>query len=389
MTAAGTLAGMLLAAIAAFVMPAASQQTPPAASDVDAAIARLGSFEFPVRTDAARLVRRMPAGTAVPALETAVRSHRDEYVRFRAMVILAGFDDAAAGRVMRDMLGDRNDRLRTVAYQWFEHHPDRALVPALLSALPKESSEFVRPALTRALAAIGDEPRVRDALGPLVMRGDDWFRGALIEALGDYRQRFALPQVLAVAKLDGPLQDDAITAAGKMGDATAESALAALQPGSPVEVQPTIAAAFCLLGADCGPRQAYLTKTLSSVSKGEDPALLRGVVHALTMLAVDGRRWALEALLDAAGPASETVRAPMALGVGLVALRKPGLVLDVLMERPDARQAIELLRDAFDMLSEDFEEERFYVAIRQEYWSAPAGSTRRRTAEQMIEVLEF
>ena len=49
----------------------------------------------------------------------------------------------------------------------------------------------------------------------------------------------------------------------------------------------------------------------------------------------------------------------------------------------------ELLRDAFDMVAEDFEEERFYVSVRRAYWAAPEGSTRRSVAAQLIDVLEF
>ena len=47
------------------------------------------------------------------------------------------------------------------------------------------------------------------------------------------------------------------------------------------------------------------------------------------------------------------------------------------------------LLEAFDMLSEDFEEERFYVEIRNAFWSAPEGSPRRRAAERLIATLEF
>ena len=51
--------------------------------------------------------------------------------------------------------------------------------------------------------------------------------------------------------------------------------------------------------------------------------------------------------------------------------------------------AILLLREAFDMLSEDFDEERFYVQIRRAHWEAHADSVRRRTAAAVIEIAEF
>ena len=174
-----TAAGFLLVA-------AAGAQAPnPTSSELSAAIDRLGSFDFSARTEAARFVRRIGPDVAVPALDRTVRSHRDEYVRFRALVILTGFGDAAADGTMRAIVGDRNDRLRTVAYQWFEHHPDPVVLSILLKALAAERSEFVRPALTRAVAAHGADPRARETLTPLIMRGEDLFRGALIEALGD------------------------------------------------------------------------------------------------------------------------------------------------------------------------------------------------------------
>jgi hypothetical protein len=82
-------------------------------------------------------------------------------------------------------------------------------------------------------------------------------------------------------------------------------------------------------------------------------------------------------------------RSPIALGVGLVALRRPDLVLSAFEGRVDTDRAIELLRDAFDMLSEDFEEERFYVFVRKAFWAAPADSPRRRIAEALMVKLEF
>ena len=82
-----------------------------------------------------------------------------------------------------------------------------------------EESEFVRPALTRALAALRRRsPRRKTLMTTLVMRGQDFFRSVVIEALGDYRAAYALKPITEVAKLDGPLQDDAVLALGKIGD---------------------------------------------------------------------------------------------------------------------------------------------------------------------------
>ena len=134
-----------------------------------------------------------------------------------------------------------------VAYQWFEHHPRPDVVPKLLAALETEQSEFVRPALTRALAAVSTDARVERVLLPLVLRGEDIFRGAVIEALGAYGRRAALADITQVAQLDGPLQDDAITALGRIGDPSSRQTLAALQQSAPRELQPTMSAALCLL----------------------------------------------------------------------------------------------------------------------------------------------
>ena len=82
---------------------------------VKGAIDKLGTLDFQVRSDAARTVRRASPETAVPALTEAVASHKDEYVRFRALVLLSGFNDASTRDVMARMLGEKSDRLRSVA----------------------------------------------------------------------------------------------------------------------------------------------------------------------------------------------------------------------------------------------------------------------------------
>ena len=138
--------------------PAADAQAAVSPEQVRSAIDRLGDLDFPIRSAAARTVRRADAAVAVPALLDAVKKHADQYVRFRALVILSGFNNPRTRDVMVAAVTDRNDRMRTVAYAYFERNPDKAVIPRMLEALKVEESEFVRPALTRALAAHADDP---------------------------------------------------------------------------------------------------------------------------------------------------------------------------------------------------------------------------------------
>ena len=367
-----------------------SPTTAATAAEVTAAVGQLGSFDFTVRTQAARTIRRAPAATAVPPLVEAIKGHKDSYVRYRSLVLLTGLDEKRAAEMVSGVMADRDDRLRTVVYQWYEHHPDPSIVPALVSAMPSEQSEFVRPALTRALAAHGSAAQARDAMRPLVMRGPDLFRGAAITALGDYKGNYALADIAEVAKLDGPLQEDAIIAIGRLGDPSSRSVLASLQKTAPPEALPAISGALCLLGMDCASHEAYLKKTLAFAltTDGFQP-LLRGAVQALSATAARGTAAHLEILIDAGVTARDPGRDSIALGVGLVAVRNPELFLKAMETRTNREPAIKLLRDAFDLLAEDFEEERFYVTIRRAFWAAPEGSPRRQAAQAVIEILEF
>ena len=360
------------------------------AEGVQTAIDSLGNLDFPIRMNASRALRRAPAAVVAPALIRAVESHKDQYVRFRALVLLTAFNDSRTAEVIREVVGNPNDRLRTVAYMYYEHHPSAAMLPTLLKALEGEVSEFVRPALVRALAAQGSDPRVRETLLVEVGRGQDFFRSAVIEALGDYRAAYAVEPLMAIARLTGPLQSDAVIALGKLKDRRAMETLAALQRSAPRDSQPTIAAAICLLGVNCEAHVPYLIETLRFANQNPGhQELLRNTVAALVALANTGNAQALTALFDVGETSLDPPRAPMALGAGTIAIRNTPLLLSFLEGRKNLDAAIDLIAEGFDMLEEDYEEESFFAAVRRGYWQAAETSSTRRVGQALIDKLEF
>jgi HEAT repeat protein len=399
---------VLLLAVVALVPAAPNAAQPPAATrpapaakepqrdaavtppQLKAAIDTLGSLDFAVRTASARTVRRAPVAMAAPALIEAAGGHADGYVRFRSLILLSGFNDPRTRDVMAGAITAQNDRLRAVAYGYFEHNPDPQMLPRLLESLAREESEFVRPALTRTLAAYGSDSRVREAMSGLVMKGQDFFRGAVIEALGDYKAAYALPPLTEVAKLEGPLQDDAVLAIGKIGDKRSLETLAPLQRTAPRSVQPAIAAAICLLGVNCSSHQGYLVQSLRfGIENLGFQELLRASASGLAALAIAGDAESAKVLIDSGVASSDPARAAIALALGAVALRDTPIVLKVLAGQADPKPAILLLGEAFDMLEEDLEEERFFATVRRGYWAAPEGSPARKVAAALIQTLEF
>lgn len=291
---------------------------------------------------------------------------------------------------MRESLTSPNDRLRAVAFSFFEHHPDREMLPALLASLDKEQADFVRPALVRALAALGDDPKVQEMLIREAGRGQDFFRSAVIEALGDYKARYSVDTLMAIAKLDGPLQDDAAIALGQIGDKRALETLAALQRSAPKASQPSVAAAICLLGLNCDVHERYIIDTLKfSDQNAGFQDLLRNAASALAVLGVAGHVEAVNALIEIGSPSREPTRAPVALALATVALRNTVLLLPVLEMRADCAAAIELLADGFDMLEEDLDKERFFALVRRTYWDSTEASPQRELMQTLIGKLDF
>ena len=379
---------IVAAATGTAASPRASQDaTSPSVADVSRNIDTLSSFEYPTRMNAARMLRRAAPEVVVPALTNAARSHRDEFVRYRALVLLTSFNDKGTPELMRAMLGDRNDRVREVAYRWFERNPDPQLISSLLSALNVEQSEFVRPALVRAVAAAGGSDVVQRALIAEIGRGFDFFRSAVIEALGDYRATYAVDAIATVARADGPLQDDAVLALGRIGDPRGLTAVAALE-NPPRNVMPAVQAAHCLLGESCTPRVEWLIATARSPSTSAE--VLRAAVAALGEVA---RRDAPSrmSLLQLAEGATQRLEQETALALSGVALRQPGEFVAFLIGLPASQRAraIELLRNGFESLEEDFAEEQFFAAARGAYWKQAEGSDERSVIATVIDTLEF
>ena len=347
------------------------------------------STTTPVPTRHGRCVARL-ATQAVPVLLDTVAQHADGYVRYRALVLLTGFNDPRTKDAMRESLASPNDRLRTVAYSFFEHNPDPALVQTLLAALDKEQAEFVRPMLVRALAAYGQDARVQQVLTREAGRGEDFFRSSVIEALGDYKASYAVDSLIAIARLDGPLVDDAALALGKIGDRRALEALAGLQRTAPRPTQPFVAAGICLLGVNCGSHETYLVQTLRFADDNIGfQELLRGAAAGLGALGVGGRESAVTALFDAGIPSRDPTRSPVALALATVALRNTPLMLTVLKGAAQQDAAIALLAEGFEMLEEDLDKERFFAFARRTYWEAAENSPDRRLMQTLIGKLDF
>jgi hypothetical protein len=372
--------------IVGLAAPAAPAQAP-ASGDLSARIASLSALDFPTRMNAARLVRREPAERAVAALREAVASHPDEYVRYRAFILLTGFNERVTSEMARGLLRDRNDRLREAAYKWLEAHPDVSLADMLLAALQTELAEFVRPALVAALAAVDETQQVQRALLIEVNRGVDFFRSAVIDALGRHRAAYAVEAIAALANLDGPLQDDAILALGRIGGERARSIIVAHMK-SPPALMPIVYAASCLAGEPC--EGAIKNIVATATASGASPGTVRTALGALSAVAGNGNAGATEALA-ALTTAPQLVRDEAALGLAAAAVRDPAHMIAWLDAAPEARReaVIQLLKDGFEDLEEDFGKEQFFAAARAAYWAAGEGSASRTLAASLIQTLEF
>ena len=377
---------ILLLVAATFEPRARAQTTAAPPPDLKQNITNLASLDFPVRMQAARLIRRTVETQAVPALREAARRDANEFVRYRALVLLTAFNDRGTRDLMREFIRDRNDRVREVAYKWLERNPDPQLADTLVMSLQTEESEFVRPALVGALAALGSDTTVQRAMIAEVPRGLDFFRSAVIDALGRHRAVYAVDAIAATSKLEGPLQDDALLALGRIGGTRATAAIGEFTGGTPEAAQ-MIRGVRCLVGEMCAQHIAALVAAASS-DEGR-PSTVRGAIDALEAVAQSRNEAALSALLGLAK--NSTLRESVAVAVASVALRQADWTVERLNAADSSTQdsVITMLKDGFDSLEEDFDEEQFFASVRAGYWRATDGSAGRSLASTLIQRLEF
>ena len=87
--------------------------------------------------------------------------------------------------------------------------------------------------------------------------------------------------------------------------------------------------------------------------------------------------------------AADPLRAPVALALARLAVAEPLALLALVEERQDRDPVLQLLRDGFNLLEDDFREEQFFVAVRKAYFTEPEGSARRPLIQSVINGLEF
>ncbi len=171
---------------------------------------------------ASRALRRAPAEAVVPALMKAIEGHKDQFVRFRALVLLLGFNDSRTAELVRQTLADPNDRLRDSRLHVLRA-PSVGERDSCAAGRPRAGGKRVCATGARSRAGgPGSRSKVRETLLVEVGRGQDFFRSAVIEALGDYRALYAIEPIMGVARLSGPLQVDAVIALGKLKRSTGD-----------------------------------------------------------------------------------------------------------------------------------------------------------------------
>ena len=112
-----------------------------------------------------------------PALIRAVEGHKDQYVRFRALVLLTAFNDPRTADLIHGIV-EQSKRSRTDEFLSLSctAASSNAEHDSRVAQIAQRESRSLRPALVRALAAQNANPRVRKALLADLERGQDFLQ---------------------------------------------------------------------------------------------------------------------------------------------------------------------------------------------------------------------
>ena len=252
-------------------------------------------------------------------------------------------------------------------------------------AVEAEQAEFVRPALIKALAALSDDTLVRRALVTESRRGLDFFRSAVIDALGATKGPWATESLVDLLSIDGPLLDDAMLALGRRGDRDALPAIISVRANG-ADGTNAMLAARCLLGEECA---ASITAIRDAMVSGvASPEAVRSGAGDLALLATTSDL-ALTTLVSLVS--SPSVRDDVTISLGTLAVLAPERLLKWLETASvaDRDTVTAALVESFGRLEEDFAEEEFFTAARAAYWAAPENSPTRTVMATLIDKLEF
>ena len=143
-----------------------------------------------------------------------------------------------------------------------------------------------------------------------------------------------------------------------------------------------------MLGEMC----AEHIKSLAAAASDENgrSGTVGGAIDALEAVAQNRNEAALSALV-ALAPKEGPRRERIAVSFSSVALRQPDWVVDWIgaKDASTRESLITMLKDGFDSLEEDFDEEQFFAAVRAGYWRAADASAGRSLAAMLIQKLEF
>ena len=294
------------AAQAAKPVPAGAVAATVTPAQAKAAVDLLGSMDFP-----AAWMRHLPHAACraccrgADALEAAT-NHMTGYVRFRALVVLSGFNEPRTGETMLEDAAGQHDRLRAVAYagssataiRWCY----RGCWPPSIVKSPSSSGR--RDESARGLWRGSQSPGSDDGAGHE--------RSGFVPRRGDRSARGAPRQLRAAA--DQRCREARRPAPGRCGSAqsgawatSAPVVLADLQRTA-LNLQPSIAAPIRLLGSNCASHEGHLVETLKFGIANPGYQELVRAASAGRALAVAGNKDAAGAFELGADTGSERAR---------------------------------------------------------------------------------